>query len=435
MVDVDMGYGHSRAAHVLRDLGGGEVISANNYEGIPDSDKELWNKSREAYEKISRLKPIPIVGDALFGALDHWQQIPSFYPRRDLSRSNIQLREIYHFIKKGMGKHLIDKMSENPVPLVTTFFLPAFAADYFDYPGKIYCITTDADVSRTWVSMDPKSSRIIYFASNGRVAERLKLYGVRSEQIHLTGFPLPKELIGGPRAGVIKENLRERLCHLDPQGIFRNRYLKTLQAELGKNFTITQDGHHPLTLLYSVGGAGAQRKLAADILGSIKGELKQAKLRLVLMAGTRKDVARFFQDAAFDLGLKKELGHTIFIESYPSRKEYFDGFNAWLKETDILWTKPSELSFYTGLGIPIIIAPPIGSQEEFNQVWLQYVGGGVPQGDPRYTNEWLFDWIESGGVARMAWSGFVEAPTHGTYRIENIVLGKPDVIHPLPLIV
>ena len=184
VVDVDMGYGHSRAAHALRDLGGGEVISANNYEGIPDEDKERWRKSREAYEKISRLKPLPVVGDMLFGAMDRLQQIPSFYPRRDLSRPNIQLREMYHLIKKGMGKHLIEKISENPVPLVTTFFLPAFAADYFDYPGKIYCITTDADVSRSWAPLDPKRSRIIYFASNGRVAERLKLYGVRSEQIH-----------------------------------------------------------------------------------------------------------------------------------------------------------------------------------------------------------------------------------------------------------
>jgi len=435
VVDVDMGYGHSRAAHALRDLGGGEVISANNYEGIPSEDKERWNQTRELYEKISRLKPIPVVGDALFGAMDYWQQIPSFYPRRDLSRPNLQLREIYHLIKKGLGRHLVEKISEDPVPLITTFFLPAFAADFYDYPGEIYCVTTDADVSRTWAPLDPKRSRIVYFASNGRVAERLKLYGVRTEQIHLTGFPLPKTLVGGTRAGAVKENLRERLCHLDPQGIFTARYIKTLQAELGKSFCITQDGKRPLTVLYSVGGAGAQRKLATDILSSLRGELKQGLLRLVLMAGTRKDVARFFQDAALDLGLKKELGGAVVIPSYASRKEYFDGFNSWLSQSDILWTKPSELSFYTGLGIPIIIAPPIGSQEEFNQVWLQYVGGGVPQADPRYANEWLFDWIHSGGVARMAWNGFVEAPTHGTYRIENIVLGKPDVIHPLPLIV
>lgn len=98
-------------------------------------------------------------------------------------------------------------------------------------------------------------------------------------------------------------------------------------------------------------------------------------------------------------------------------------------------TKPSELSFYTAIGIPILMAPPIGSQEKFNSLWLQSVGGGVPMGDPRYTNEWLFDWLQSGGLARMAWSGYVEAPTHGAYRIEDVVAGRKSEIHPLPLIV
>ena len=81
------------------------------------------------------------------------------------------------------------------------------------------------------------------------------------------------------------------------------------------------------------------------------------------------------------------------------------------------------------------MAPPIGSQEEFNALWLRAVGGGIPQNDPRYTKEWLFDWWQSGGLARMAWSGFVEAPTHGTYRIESIITGEKFNLARLPLIV
>ncbi|NBS41824.1 hypothetical protein EBS80_04180, partial [bacterium] len=72
---------------------------------------------------------------------------------------------------------------------------------------------------------------------------------------------------------------------------------------------------------------------------------------------------------------------------------------------------------------------------EFNRLWLQYMGGGIPQNDPKYTSEWLFDWIDSGGMARLAWNGYVEAPTHGTYRIEDTVLGRPTEIDALPLIV
>ena len=66
IVDVNMGYGHSRAAYALKDLSGGDVISANDYRGIPANDRKLWRESRELYEAISRMKPIPIVGDVFF---------------------------------------------------------------------------------------------------------------------------------------------------------------------------------------------------------------------------------------------------------------------------------------------------------------------------------------------------------------------------------
>ncbi len=116
VVDVNMGYGHSRAAYSLKDLSGGTVLSANDYKGIPASDKKLWKDSREVYETISRMKPIPVVGDFLFEALDHWQQIDTFYPRRDLSKPNMQVTQIYRMIKKGLGKHLIEMLSEDPKP-------------------------------------------------------------------------------------------------------------------------------------------------------------------------------------------------------------------------------------------------------------------------------------------------------------------------------
>ncbi|MBI4714284.1 hypothetical protein HY771_03835 [Candidatus Uhrbacteria bacterium] len=434
VVDVNMGYGHSRAAYSLSDLSNGEVLSANDYKGIPNEDRKLWKESREIYETISRMKPIPVVGNFLFEALDQWQEIPQFYPRRDLSKPNFQLKQIYASIRKGLGKHLIEQLSKNPKPLVTTFFIPAFAADYFDYPGDIWCVTTDADISRTWAPIDPQRSRIKYFASNGRVVERLKLYGVRDENIFLTGFPLPKELIGGAHATSLKKCLRSRLCNLDPQGIFEERYARSIKSEL-TTMRCEKDEQHPLTLTYSVGGAGAQRQLGVQILNSLKGKISQQKIRLNLVAGVRKDAASFYRSAVYDAGLKKSLGTWVNVPEFDSRESYFSGFTKLLKTTDILWTKPSELSFYCGLGIAIIMAPPIGSQEEFNRIWLDYVGGGVPQNDPKYTNEWLFDWISSGGVARMAWNGYIEAPTHGTYRIEDIVLGQKSELHALPLIV
>lgn len=435
VVDVNMGYGHSRAAHCLRDLSGGHVLSANDYAGIPERDLSYWKKSRQLYEFVSRLRPVPIIGKAAFHLMDAVQKIPDFYPRRDLSQPNLQVKQIYTAIHHGFGRHLIERLRENPVPLVTTFFATAFMADYFDYPGDIYCVTTDADISRAWVPLDPKKSRIRYFASNGRVVERLQLYGVPESNIFLTGFPLPKELIGGYDAETLKNLLMSRICNLDPKGIFVERYQYALLPELGSNRCQQKTAAHPLTITYSVGGAGAQRQLGIDILHSLKHRIARHEVRLNLVAGVRPDVADVFHKAVNKIGLSKELGEWIRVPVFHDRARYFDGFTELLKTTDVLWTKPSELSFYTGLGLPVIAATPIGSQEEFNRVWLQYTGGGFPQVDPRLTSEWLFDWIASGGVARMAWNGYMEAPTHGTYRIEDMILGRSGRFRDLPMIV
>lgn len=436
IVSVDMGYGHQRAAYALRHLAEGGVIVANDYPGIPKKDKDLWIKVRKFYETISRLQPTPVIGELIFEVIDRAQSIPLFYPRRDLSRPTVQIKQIYHSIEKhDFQKDLIDRLRKKPLPMICTFFTTAFAAEEYEYPGDIYSVITDADCSRAWVAKDPKSSRIKYFAPNGRVVERLKLYGVREENIFLTGFPLPKELVGGPEAEVIKRDMPSRLCNLDPNGIFRLRYRRTLEAHLGKLVSRCNVKTHPLTLAFSVGGAGAQRELGAIVLKSLAKKIRQGKIRLFLVAGARREVADFFHKQIKSLRLGKDGEKLVNTVYRPTKWEYFEEFSKILHTTDILWTKPSEMSFYTGLGLPIIMAPPIGSQEEFNRIWIKTVGGGVTQNDPRYTDEWLFDWINSGGLARMAWSGYIEAPTHGTFRIEQIITGKPYKLAKLPLIV
>lgn len=436
VVTVDMGYGHERASHALTDLAYGDVIVANNYRGIPESDKKLWKQSRVLYEAFSRFKAVPILGPIAWDIFDSFQVIKPFYPRRDLSRPSLQVQQMYHMIeKKGLGRDLVENLrNKRKLPLVCTFFLPAFAADHFDYPEDIYLVTTDADVSRAWVAKDPKRSRIKYFASNGRVVERLKLYGVPSQNIFLTGFPLSKDLIGGASYETIKKDLGQRICHLDPNGIFYAKYEDTIKKELG-DANCQRVPTHTLTLTFSVGGAGAQRELGLEIAESLREKIRMGKIILNLVAGTKKDAAAFFRKGLISLGLGSDLGEGVRIQYFPDRPSYFRKFDQLVRHSDILWTKPSELSFYTGVGLPIIVAPPIGSQEKFNELWLRTVGGGTPQNDPKFTDEWLFDWVESGGLARMAWSGFIEAPTHGAYRIEEIITGLPVKLEKLPLIV
>ena len=435
VVSVNMGYGHERAAYGLRDLASGGIRTANAYPGIPQKDKNLWADTRRIYETISRFKPIPVLGDAMFEVMDRMQRIPLFYPRRDLSKPSLQVRQTYYFIERhGLCKHLIDTLAQRPKPLICTFFIPAFAAEVFDYPGEIYLVICDADMSRAWVPKDPRKSRIKYFAPNGRVVERLKLYGVKEENIFLTGFPLPKELIGGPEVSIIKKDLVARLCNLDPNGIFMDRYIRTLEMTLGPG-TCPIRTRHPLTLTFSIGGAGAQKGLAVDVMRSLKSHLLKNRITLRLTAGTKREIAEYFHTEIRAMGLRARLNKNLFVDFYHDRPTYFVEFSKILRKTDILWTKPSELSFYTGAGIPIIMAPSIGSQEQFNRVWLKTVGGGVTQNDPKYTDEWLFDWVNSGGLARMAWNGYIEAPTHGSYRIESIVTGEKIEIEKIPMIV
>jgi hypothetical protein len=92
-----------------------------------------------------------------------------------------------------------------------------------------------------------------------------------------------------------------------------------------------------------------------------------------------------------------------------------------LKNTDILWTKPSELSFYSALGIPIIIAPPIGSQEDFNKKWLLHMGAGILEENPKYASQWIFDSLNGGRFAEAAMQGFIKEEKLGAFNIQKII--------------
>src|SRR3989338_1864960 len=151
VVAVDMGYGHQRTAYPLRGLSpDNRVINANNYKGIPDSDKKFWRTTKSFYEFISRFRAIPIVGLTIFLFFDSFQRILKYYPKRDLSEPNFSGKLIFSSIKRGVGTDLIEQLKKSPLPIVTTFFTPAFMAEEHNYPNNIYCIICDADVARAW---------------------------------------------------------------------------------------------------------------------------------------------------------------------------------------------------------------------------------------------------------------------------------------------
>ena len=105
----------------------------------------------------------------------------------------------------------------------------------------------------------------------------------------------------------------------------------------------------------------------------------------------------------------------------PSKQHYFKEFDEAVRRSDILWTKPSELVFYCGLGIPIIMTGAIGAQERSNRSWISEIGAGCKQYKPKYTNDWLFDLLNQGRLAEFAWSGFLKARKKGTFKILEVL--------------
>ncbi len=422
LVTVDMGYGHQRAAYPLHSLAYKKVVDINNYEGMPESDKKIIEGLEKSYNAISRFKKIPFIGEPIYALYDKLQEIRPFDPKKDMSRPTFQTYFGSKVMKqRGWGKHLINKLAtEKQLPYLTTFFSPAHMADLHGYPGEIYCVLCDTDISRDWVAVKPKQSRIKYFAPNQRTVQRLQCYGVPKERIFLTGFPMPDELVGGPGAPTARTDLAKRLANLDPKGAYLSKEKKRVMTDL-KLKSLPQSAGHPLTAMFAVGGAGAQGELGVKIMESFVDRIKTGKMRLILVAGIHKKVNDLFTSEARRLGLGNQIGKGVIIMYQPVKQKYFEEFNKLLRVTDVLWTKPSELSFYVGLGLPLLIAPNIGSQEKFNQAWLLETGAGVIQPDVKDLATWFESEIAKGTFAKAAVLGYRNGYREGAYNIAKIL--------------
>lgn len=417
VVAVDMGYGHQRAAYPFAEVAEGGIIDANNYPGITADEKKLWRQQSGLYNFVSAFKKIPLLGPAVFGVMDKFQDIDEFYPRRPLRHSTAQQQFFFGIVKRGVGQALIKRLNRDVRPLLATFFVPVYFSEYYNYQGQVYCLVCDADISRSWAPINPARSSVIYLASTARARERLMMYGVKDSNIVVTGFPLPKTNIGGEDKPILKADLSQRLARLDPSGIFRKTFGSFVASEIGLLTHLKPAGAPTLT--FAVGGAGAQRELAGEFLPSLKSMLKDGRLKLNLVAGSRPEVKEYFSELLKTNGLNHNKNIQIIYHS--TKANYFKIFNRALRTTDILMTKPSELSFYAGLGLPILMAPIVGAQERENRSWLFSIGAGLDTANLNYMGEWLVDWLADGRLARAAWQGYLEAENLATYKIEKII--------------
>jgi hypothetical protein len=418
---VEMGYGHLRAARSLADALGEPIAYADRPPLAGPAEERLWRRLRATYETTSRLSQLPLLGAPLRWALDEATAIPHLHPFRDLSAPTRAVHALHRLVERDLGRGLVDELRRSGRPLLTTFYSPAILADCAGV-GEVWCVVTDTDVNRIWAPLDAQRTRIRYLVPTPRAARRLAQYGVPPGRVTCTGFPLPHGLVGGPGMGALRRDLSARLVRLDPARAFRREHPEELAHFLGP-LPACEEGRPPL-LTFAVGGAGAQAGLARAFLPSLRGPIEAGRLRVALVAGTKPGVKEAFEDALHRAGLSAALGRGIELLFAADVDAYLVRMDALLADTDVLWTKPSEMSFYAALGLPLVLGAPVGVHERVNRRWVRESGAGVKQRDPRFAGEWLADMLDDGALAAAAWAGYTRLPKFGLYRILELV-GAP----------
>lgn len=423
VASVEMGYGHLRAAQALADRLGTRVLHVDRLPVAEADEQRLWRASRRFYEITSRASQVPLVGAPMRSLLDSLTSIPHLYPYRDLSAPTLQVRSLDRLVRKGLGRGLVEHLRSHAgggTPLLTTFFAPAISADHHGCE-PVYLVVTDVDINRAWVPLRPERSRIVYLAPGRRAVVRLRAYGVARDRIEMTGFPLPHELLGGEDLTFARRNLAARLVRLDRKRAFRVQARDEIHAFLGVDLPQDQEGVPPLAT-FTVGGAGAQTGLARPLLRSLAPLLEEGRLRLCLSAGVRQEVADRFLAWIREAGLEGSPAVSVLCER--DFESYYARFNRLLAGTDILWTKPSEMTFYAALGLPLVLSPPVGVHEGYNRRWAIENGAGLKQRHPDYAGYWLREWLAEGTLAAAAWFGFLRLPKFGLYHILDRAAGK-----------
>ena len=401
---IEMGYGHLRPAAALADYLGTEVLQIDRPPLGGEKDRRFWNRNRELYEPLTRFSQLPGVGAPMRAVLNTLTAIPPPWPAQDLSGATQGTRWMQRAAREGVGQALADHLRATQAPLMATFYAAAILSELHG-AGRLHCLLTDSDINRVWAPPDPRKSAIRYFAPSERARRRMRTYGVPDDRIRMTGYPLPHELVGGRERTALKQNLAARLSRLRVSGRLR----EMAEAELGP----LPEAKLPPLIVFAVGGAGAQLPLAKKLVGGLRRQIESGVLRLALVAGRRPEVAAALGEALEDHGLEGQVE----VLGDPDVFGYIRRFNALLANADALWSKPSEMTFFAGLGLPFISAPPVGVHEGWNLRWAADHGAALPQHDPAVAGEWLQEWIEDGVLVSAAWAGFTRLPQLGLYQI------------------
>lgn len=430
VVSAEMGHGQLRVAVTLASALGEDVRLADAHPLATASDRKVWAGARRLHELLSRGSELPVVGPPVQRLLDAVTSIPPLHPHRNLAGPTVATHALDHLIDRGFGDALVRAVRAEDRPLLTTSYVPAVIADRAGL-SEIYCVVTDADIDRVWVPQRPRHSSIRYLVPTRRVMQRLRAYGVPDETITFTGFPLPPSLLGGEHLDVLRRDLAARIVRLDPRRTFRDHCRHEL-SYFFPGLPVEHEGVPP-RLTFAVGGAGAQARIIDAALPGLRGAIEAGRLCLSLVAGPCPEVEQRFHRSLERSGLAHHLGGAVEIVHEPDLPACFRAFEGLLRRTDVLWTRPSELTFHAALGLPLVLADPVGMHERFNRRWAREQGVGLEQRDPRFLAGRLREWLYDGTLAAAAWSGFIRLPKFGTTRVlEEVGVPRRPWLHALP---
>lgn len=411
IVAVEMGYGHLRAAHTLAESFGTGILRMDLPPVAAPVEAALWHGMRKFYNCLSQACDWPMTGSAAKVLLEKITEITPLKTNGHFEPATMLARVADKLTGSVVGQGLRARAAGRP--LLATYPAAAMAASRA--PGSsIFCLATDTDLNRAWASPKPMEVAIEYLAPVQRVVDRLRSFGVPQKRIHLTGFPLPEKLVANSQS-----SLARRIHRLDPTGAFRNQ-MGNKTAALFRN-SIQPSSVEPIALTLAIGGAGSQIPHLGQILKSLRKGIQERKFRLTLVAGTRADVAETLGRMVQAVGLSMEDENVVKVLFAARPEEYFRLFEDCLENTDLLWTKPSELVFYAALGLPILLAPPLGGQEYANRKWLLSNDAACDSGDPALMDQLIDRQLAAGDFCRLAVNGYLKLDRNGLVRIREIL--------------
>jgi Domain of unknown function (DUF6938) len=384
-----MGFGHLRAAHNISSYSQAPIVRVDREPNVNAVDKFVWSGSQYLHTYASR--GAEGRNRLLYKWFEGVMSIPEDHQSPSMAESNF-----IHLLKRcGVGKTFFHELNGSSTPLLHTFYLPAMLSLYWNYSGRNFLLLCDTDFHRVWVPTDPTVGNLEYFVPISGSADRLISYGVPSGRIHVTGFPLPPASTGGRDLGTLISNFDVRRMRLKP------------------NSTV------PLTIMFPFSGAGTYSNVLADLVKTILDDLREGSLRLTVSCGNNEHALRNAENILANYRLdESEFTEIIFDKDIFAS---FDKFNNALKSADLIITKPSEMVFYAGLGIPMVFLPPIGAHEAKNRRYLVENKCAADMGNVSDFPRWLDEARRSGKLLEFAEMGYRNITKTGTYEIDDIM--------------